>query len=103
MHVSYTQLCTTNADRYKYTITSAFSNCTAPCNGGTQTRTAFCTDTLTNQIIPGSQCPNMPILQQACNTQQCTGQSGPCNATCGTNAYLTRQVACFNANDAAHE
>lgn len=100
-----TQPCVTAGTRYVWTITSEFGPCTAPCNGGMQTRTAFCTDTQTNQVIPGFQCPNMPILQQPCNTQACgvyvwtTERSGPCNATCGPDAYLTRVVKCVNSNN----
>lgn len=61
---------------------SAWSTCSAPCGGGTQTRTV-----VSQPQYGGVPCSDF-TLEQACNTQPCpvdcvVSSWGPCSANCG--------------------
>lgn len=52
-------------------VTSAWSECSAQCAGGTMTRTAACVDT-TGSTVAARFCPSpRPAMLQECNTQAC--------------------------------
>ncbi len=79
-----------------------FSNCSASCGGGSQSRSVICmrSDGLTaaDADCPGSK----PATSRACNTQACaptytyawsTGVFGACSSSCGGGSQ-TRSVTC---------
>jgi uncharacterized protein (TIGR03382 family) len=93
------QACNTMAcPRYAW-VPSAFGACSAPCAGGTQTRTASCVDQTSMTTVADSLCTlPKPVLQQACNTTACSyawtaGAFSACSVTCGDGAQ-TRAVSC---------
>lgn len=86
--------CITYAWRY-----SGWSECSAPCNGGTHTRTASCIgsdgSTATNTALCGTQ----GVLSGPCNTLACRtyqwvyGEWSDCDEECGT-GFQTRSASC---------
>lgn len=82
---------------------SAFSPCTKPCGGGTQTRTRT---VVTPAANGGAPCPSL-IDTVSCNTQPCPVDCvvsdwsawGPCSAPCGGGTQTrSRTVLTFPAN-----
>ncbi|NWS76488.1 PPN protein, partial [Crotophaga sulcirostris] len=78
----------------------SWSECSAECGGGFQTRLVFCT--IDNEIYPDYMCRNkpQPDNNRTCGHQTCpqtkrwkTGEWGPCSATCGGGTQ-TRSVYC---------
>ncbi|CAB1342604.1 unnamed protein product [Coregonus sp. 'balchen'] len=90
---------------YAYTY-SAWSECSAPCNGGTQHRSVQCMvqDSTAPHVVDDSYCISQglprPASQQACNQQQCAEYSvssySGCSVTCG-DGQQTREVFCVGA------
>ena len=83
-------------------VSGSWSQCSATCGGGTQTRSVTCVDA-NNQLIPESNCTDpKPNTQQACNLQACqtpphwaTGPWGECSEACGGGTQ-TRSVVCVD-------
>lgn len=81
-----------------------WTECTAACGGGTQTRTVVCRDSEGN-MTPDGRCPGTkPATSQMCNAQECTsefnwliGDWSSCSATCGGGTQ-TRSVICKNTD-----
>ncbi len=93
------QACNTMAcPRYTW-VPSAFGACSAPCAGGTQTRTVSCVDQTSMTTVADSLCTlPKPPLQQACNTNACSyawkaGAYSACSVPCGAGTQ-TREVTC---------
>ncbi|XP_036840630.1 papilin [Oncorhynchus mykiss] len=90
---------------YAYTY-SAWSECSAPCNGGTQHRSVQCMvqDSTAPHVVDDSYCDSQglprPASQQACNQQQCAEYSvssySVCSVSCG-DGQQTREVFCVGA------
>ncbi|NWH63883.1 PPN protein, partial [Geococcyx californianus] len=79
---------------------SSWSECSAECGGGFQSRLVFCT--IDNEIYPDYMCRNkpQPDNNRTCGHQTCpqtkrwkTGEWGTCSATCGGGTQ-TRSVYC---------
>ncbi|NXA44389.1 PPN protein, partial [Nothocercus julius] len=79
---------------------SSWSECSAECGGGVQSRLVFCT--IDNEIYPDYMCRNkpQPDNNRTCGRQACpqtkrwkTGEWGPCSATCGGGTQ-SRSVYC---------
>lgn len=84
------ETCNTQACQW---ITGDWSSCSAPCNGGTQTRSATCEISLD----PSKCLAPEPPTSQVCNTQACQwdiGVWGDCSQTCGVDGIQTRTVTC---------
>ncbi len=85
-------------------IAGDWGACSAPCGGGTQSRTVNCVDENGN-IVAGSLCdPNTkPSISQLCNVDSChtyhwlAGDWGSCSATCGGGTQ-SRTVSCLDEN-----
>ncbi|XP_010887817.2 papilin b, proteoglycan-like sulfated glycoprotein [Esox lucius] len=87
---------------YTYTH-SAWSECSAPCGGGTQYRSVQCTSqgTTAPHVVDDSYCVSQGLLrpasQQACSQQHCAEYSvssySVCSVTCGE-GQQTREVFC---------
>ncbi|NWR70372.1 PPN protein, partial [Centropus unirufus] len=78
----------------------SWSECSAECGGGFQSRLVFCT--IDNEIYPDYMCRNkpQPDNNRTCGHQTCpqtkrwkTGEWGSCSATCGGGTQ-TRSVYC---------
>ncbi|CAB1340540.1 unnamed protein product [Coregonus sp. 'balchen'] len=90
---------------YAYTY-SAWSECSAPCNSGTQHRSVQCMvqDSMAPHVVDDSYCVSQqlprPESQQACNQQGCAEYSvssfSVCSVTCGE-GQQTREVVCVGA------
>uniref|UniRef100_A0A4W5QXZ4 Papilin b, proteoglycan-like sulfated glycoprotein n=1 Tax=Hucho hucho TaxID=62062 RepID=A0A4W5QXZ4_9TELE len=90
---------------YAYTY-SAWSECSAPCNSGTQHRSVQCMvqDSMAPHVVDDSYCVSQqlprPESQQACNQQGCAEYSvssfSVCSVTCG-DGQQTREVVCVGA------
>jgi len=78
-----------------------WSDCSATCGGGTQSRAVYCLDCQGNVTSDGY-CANQPkpATQQACNTQSCcdadwvVGEWSVCSELCAMNGIQTRTVIC---------
>ncbi|XP_029611304.1 papilin-like [Salmo trutta] len=90
---------------YAFTY-SAWSECSAPCNSGTQHRSVQCMvqDSMAPHVVDDSYCVSQqlprPESQQACNQQGCAEYSvssfSVCSVTCG-DGQQTREVVCVGA------
>ncbi|XP_030069873.1 papilin isoform X2 [Microcaecilia unicolor] len=78
----------------------SWSECSAECGGGYQSRLVFCT--IDNEAYPDYMCRNLPapINNRTCNTQTCPlikrwkmSGWGPCSVTCGGGTQ-SRSVYC---------
>ncbi|XP_066464457.1 papilin isoform X2 [Eleutherodactylus coqui] len=78
----------------------SWTECSAECGGGYQSRLVFCT--IDNEAYPDHMCARKSSLSsnRTCNTQPCPrtkswklGEWGPCSATCGGGTQ-TRSVYC---------
>ncbi|KAM9646229.1 papilin isoform 2-T2 [Trichechus inunguis] len=85
---------------------SSWSDCSAECGGGHQTRLVFCT--IDNEVYPNHLCQRQPrpADRHPCNTHPCpqtkrwkTGPWAPCSASCGGGSQ-SRSVYCVSANGA---
>nr|XP_006823537.1 PREDICTED: cubilin-like [Saccoglossus kowalevskii] len=57
--------------------TEAWSQCTADCGGGTQSRVVSCIDVVTQVVVQESSCTDAkPATSQVCNTQLCIQYCG---------------------------
>ena len=78
---------------YAYTY-SAWSECSAPCNGGTQHRSVQCMvqDSTAPHVVDDSYCDSQglprPASQQACNQQQCAEYSVSSYSVVGTGYWV---------------
>ncbi|KAL7888781.1 hypothetical protein AOLI_G00037550 [Acnodon oligacanthus] len=87
---------TTEAYRYSF---GAYSECTAPCGGGTQTRSVNCV--LDGHVVDDSHCVaqglQRPAAHRACNQHACAEYSvssfSTCSVTCGEGQQV-REVFC---------
>jgi len=98
------QACTT----YDW-VPGAWSECTASCDGGVQTRAVTCVSS-DKQLVVDRLCQEkgkskvLPSTSRACNTDPCanyhwtTTAWGSCNAACG-GGTATRKVVCKDAKD----
>ncbi|MBU1218566.1 hypothetical protein KKF34_09620 [Myxococcota bacterium] len=83
---------------FNWTI-SSWSECTAVCGGGTQTRTVVCVDGSGN-IVSDTLCGNpKPVESQVCNTDPCNYSWGvspwsECSTSCGEGTQ-TRDIYCI--------
>jgi hypothetical protein len=78
--------------------TSNYGACSAPCGGGTMTRTVTCYDNMNRQVANNLCTATMPPATTSCNTQDCptTTPGGPTTTPGGTYQYtvkLTVEVA----------
>ncbi|XP_014060251.1 papilin isoform X1 [Salmo salar] len=90
---------------YAFTY-SAWSECSAPCNSGTQHRSVQCMvqNSMAPHVVDDSYCVSQqlprPESQQACNQQGCAEYSvssfSVCSVTCG-DGQQTREVVCVGA------
>ncbi|XP_055309435.1 A disintegrin and metalloproteinase with thrombospondin motifs 9-like isoform X3 [Sitodiplosis mosellana] len=80
-----------------------FGPCSKICNGGIQSRTAYCTSHHRGHIIDDKYCANIQreSLERACNTHECPkwqfGDESACSVTCGS-GYKTRSAICVQNN-----
>ncbi|KAM3720843.1 Protein madd-4 [Dirofilaria immitis] len=88
-------------------ITGKWSECTASCNGGHQTRTVYCVESsndtnsvvMENRKVDDQYCwqTHRPATSRKCNRKSCPkwekGDWTSCSVTCGK-GYRTRQVEC---------
>ncbi len=86
-------------DTYEWTVGS-WSACSAPCGGGTRTRTVACISVITGTVVSDALCTGTrPQSSEACNTQPClpaewtVGDWSACSTTCGP-GIQTRTVQC---------
>ncbi|KAG8560917.1 hypothetical protein GDO81_015183 [Engystomops pustulosus] len=86
-------------EEYKWSYGS-WSECSAECGGGYQSRLVFCT--IDNEAYPDYMCAGKtaPASNRTCSTQPCpqtkswkVGEWGPCTTTCGGGTQ-TRSVYC---------
>ncbi|XP_029114318.1 papilin isoform X2 [Scleropages formosus] len=82
-----------------------WSACSAPCGGGSQTRSVQCIshEGIGSRVVEDSICASyssQPVSQQSCNLQPCPRYSvtrwSQCSVTCGTGEQ-TREVTCVGA------
>lgn len=80
---------------------SEFEPCSAPCGGGTQTRTVTCTNRMTLEEVDSNLCDANAKLpeEQACNEEPCApswieGEWGKCSRGCGADGVQNRTVTC---------
>ncbi|XP_066533974.1 papilin b, proteoglycan-like sulfated glycoprotein [Hoplias malabaricus] len=86
----------TEAYRYSFGV---YSECTAPCGGGIQTRSVNCV--LDGHVVDDSYCADLglqrPAAQRACNQHACAeysvGSFSTCSVTCGEGQQV-REVVC---------
>ncbi|XP_069805852.1 papilin isoform X2 [Dendropsophus ebraccatus] len=87
-------------DDYQWSYGS-WTECSAECGGGYQSRLVFCT--IDNEAYPDYMCKGRPapLNNRTCSTQPCpqtkswkVGEWGPCSATCGGGTQ-TRSVYCL--------
>ena len=98
------QVCNTQACSW---VQSAWSDCTATCGGGTQTKTLQCTDGNGAEQLPSvcAQTIGSVSSQEACNTAAClpaqwsAGAWSTCTAACG-GGVQTRSVTCVDSTGA---
>ncbi|XP_041429226.1 papilin isoform X2 [Xenopus laevis] len=88
-----------NTDDYQWSY-SSWSECSAECGGGYQTRLVFCT--IDYEAYPAVMCKEKPApsSNRTCNRQPCPqmkrwkeNEWGPCSATCGGGTQ-SRSVYC---------
>ncbi|XP_072515995.1 papilin b, proteoglycan-like sulfated glycoprotein [Salminus brasiliensis] len=87
---------TTEAYRYSF---GTYSECSAPCGGGMQTRSVSCV--LDGHVVDDSHCVSQglqrPPAQRACNQHACAeysvGSFSSCSVTCGEGQQV-REVFC---------
>uniref|UniRef100_A0A6I8S0G6 Papilin n=1 Tax=Xenopus tropicalis TaxID=8364 RepID=A0A6I8S0G6_XENTR len=88
-----------NTDDYQWSY-SSWSDCSAECGGGYQTRLVFCT--IDSEAYPDIMCKEKPSpsRNRTCNSQPCPqmkrwkiNEWGPCSATCGGGTQ-SRSVYC---------
>nr|DBA14302.1 TPA: hypothetical protein GDO54_005295 [Pyxicephalus adspersus] len=88
-------------DDYQWSYGS-WTECSAECGGGYQSRLVFCT--IDNEAYPDYMCRDKPAppSNRTCSTQTCPqtkswriGEWGPCTATCGGGTQ-TRSVYCIS-------
>ncbi|XP_063803739.1 papilin isoform X2 [Pseudophryne corroboree] len=88
-------------DDYQWSYGS-WSECSAECGGGYQSRLVFCT--IDNEAYPDVMCRDTPAPpnNRTCSTQPCpqtkrwkVGEWGPCSATCGGGTQA-RSVYCVS-------
>ncbi|XP_068110224.1 papilin isoform X2 [Hyperolius riggenbachi] len=96
------------ADDYQWSYGS-WSECSAECGGGYQSRLVFCT--IDNEAYPDNMCRDRaaPPSNRTCSTQPCPqvkswkiGEWGPCTATCGGGTQ-TRSVYCISYDGRANQ
>jgi hypothetical protein len=86
------------AEDFAWQSAAAWSACSAPCNGGTQTRAVWCAS-IDGKVVPDSYCAtsgSRPAEERACNTDACDWSIGTwsaCSNDCGTGRQ-TRTVLC---------
>eukprot|EP00898_Chlorokybus_atmophyticus_P008673 jgi/Chlat1/8807/Chrsp90S08122 len=93
--------CSTQTCPEHYWRTTAWSNCTKVCGGGTQTRTVECVDSTTSSVVDVGMCisSSKPAESRGCHQGACVtygwnvGSWGPCSRTCG-GGFAARQVTC---------
>ncbi len=85
---------------YSWDTSLGWSECSATCGGGTQTRTVLCRDDGGN-LADEAFCPTpKPDVSQTCNADPCynyawqVGEYGACSATCGDGTQ-DREVKCY--------
>lgn len=102
------QECSTHACSYH---TGPWSECSAACNGGTQSRTVYCYQTVDGQNVEvnSALCGDAstpPVDTQVCNVFDCVDGTfewtidtswTQCSKTCG-GGQQTRTVSCINTN-----
>ncbi|XP_026315037.1 papilin isoform X10 [Hyposmocoma kahamanoa] len=78
-----------------------FSDCTAPCGGGYQTRNVTCRSREDLDVVSDSLCDDIlkPVTNQTCNTFPCEahwveGPWSPCSKPCGEGGSRSREVYC---------
>ena len=83
----------------------AWSECSKPCNSGTQTRTIECIKQSDSSVVADSECLKgttpKPASVQACNLALCSWkklQWGPCTEPCN-GGLRTRIVSCHTSTD----
>ncbi|KAM4662260.1 papilin isoform 2-T2 [Discoglossus pictus] len=90
-----------SAEDYHWSYGS-WSECSAECGGGYQSRLVFCT--IDNEAYPDVMCRDIPAppSNRTCSTQPCpqmkrwkVSEWGPCSATCG-GGVQTRSVFCVS-------
>jgi FtsP/CotA-like multicopper oxidase with cupredoxin domain len=101
-----TQICNSEPCCEYDWFTGPWSECSAECGGGTQTRVVECQD-CNGLAVSGALCTGtMPISSQACNTEPCcdydwfTGPWSECSVECGGGTQ-TRVVECQDCNGLA--
>ena len=84
-------------------VTSPWTNCTAPCGGGTQTRSVICAGGPGGGPVEYVECGGAevaPASFRECNWNACPvyqwdfGEWSDCNATCGGVGFRQRLVQC---------
>ncbi|PSN47564.1 hypothetical protein C0J52_19332 [Blattella germanica] len=90
----------TDPDSYSW-ITDEFSECSATCGGGYQTRRVQCARRKDLQVVADYLCDLslQPQSNQTCSADPCPPQWfvsawGPCSETCGEGGIQVRQVYC---------
>jgi len=86
-----------------------WGECSAPCNGGTRTRSVVCVEPAAGAGVPNDRCAasgkTAPASTEECNTQACAWASSPwgvCSASCGVGTQ-TRRVWCSDGSPQAAE
>ncbi|XP_067932084.1 A disintegrin and metalloproteinase with thrombospondin motifs 9-like [Watersipora subatra] len=81
---------------------SAWSPCTAPCGGGTQTREAVCALRNGRQIVDFACNKQQRLISRRCNTEDCAsyelGDWSQCSVSCGLGTR-TRSVVCLSGEE----